>query len=106
VTGNKEAFKKTESSVRSKELKHNNASRGARPSTSQIMLFLDADDTASENGGTIVNNQPDSVDAHGASGSCMNFVDGHAEWVRSPDYHRVLNFSQDGNSTWQTPGSH
>lgn len=105
--GNNIALKKTESSVHSKVLKINNAARGAMPGAAQVLLFLDADDTAggADNLGTIINNQPDSVDPHGAKGTCMNFVDGHAQWVKSPDYYNVLNLSQDGNGTWKTVGN-
>ena len=61
------------------------------------------DDTAGDTLGSPHNNWPDAPDAHGAGGSCMNFLDGHAQWVKTQEYLKVLNFSQDGNSV--PPGS-
>jgi hypothetical protein len=34
---------------------------------------------------------------------CMNFCDGHAQWIKRKDYLRVLNLSQDGNATEPGP---
>jgi hypothetical protein len=63
------------------------------------MPMLDADDTASGGLGSSHNNWPDPEDNHGAAGTCMNFCDGHAQWIKRTDYLRVLNTSQDGNQT-------
>jgi hypothetical protein len=62
------------------------------------LLMLDSDDTAGDNLGSTHNNWPDKEDNHGASGTCMNFTDGHAQWVRKKEYLRVLNLSQDSNN--------
>ena len=90
-------IKKTEASVNAKVIKKTIGMWGARPGPSQIMLFLDADDSGSEGLGSTHNNWPDPEDNHGASGTCMNFCDGHAQWIKRTDYLNVLNMSQDGN---------
>jgi prepilin-type N-terminal cleavage/methylation domain-containing protein len=96
----KAVLKKTESSVNGKTVDFYIAARGARIGPSQIMLFLDGDDTASEQGlGSTHNNWPDPEDNHGAEGTCMNFCDGHGQWIKRIDHLRVLNTSQDGNQT-------
>ena len=90
-------IKKTESSVNSKVVTIYTAAKGVRPGPSQIMLFLDADDTGSDGLGSTHNNWPDKEDNHGAEGTCMNFCDGHAEYIKRVNYLNVLNTSQDGN---------
>ena len=90
-------LKKTERSVNSKVVTKYTSALGVRPGASQIMLMLDGDDTGSEGLGSTHNNWPDKEDNHGATGTCMNFTDGHAQWVKRPDYLKVLNTSQDGN---------
>jgi hypothetical protein len=70
-----------------------------RPGPTLILLFLDADDSGSEGLGSSHNNWPDPEDNHGKEGTCMNFCDGHAQWVRRIDYLKVLNTSQDSNNT-------
>lgn len=92
------SVKKTESSVNSKVLSRFTELIGTSPGPSRILLFLDADDTAGGNLGSKHNNWPDPEDAHGASGTCMNFADGHAEWVKRTSYLKVLNTSQDSNN--------
>jgi prepilin-type N-terminal cleavage/methylation domain-containing protein len=72
---------------------------GTRPGASQVLLFLDADDSSSTGMGSSHNNWPDPEDNHGASGTCMNFCDGHAEWIKRQRYLEVLNLSQDSNNT-------
>jgi hypothetical protein len=72
---------------------------GTRPGAARVMLFLDADDNSSTGLGSTHNNWPDPEDNHGASGTCMNFCDGHAEWVKRTKYLEVLNLSQDANQT-------
>ena len=91
-------IKKTESSVNSKVIRRSFASIGSRPGASNIMLFLDADDSGSEGLGSTHNNWPDKEDNHGADGTNMNFCDGHARWIKRADYLKVLNRSQDGNA--------
>jgi len=100
IFGTFNGTKKTESSINSRVNKLYLA--GSTPRASQNILFLDADDSASASSGaqgSSHNNWPDPEDAHGASGTCMNFCDGHAEWIKTKQYLRVLNFSQDSNAT-------
>ena len=92
------SIKKTEQSVSSKTITKYAKALGSKPGPSQILLFLDADDTGSGGLGSTHNNWPDPEDNHGASGTCMNFCDGHAQWVNRTDYLRVLNTSQDSNN--------
>jgi prepilin-type N-terminal cleavage/methylation domain-containing protein len=97
--GSSVSVKKTEASVNSKTIRRYSGALGSRPGPSQILLFLDADDSGSEGLGSAHNNWPDPSDNHGAAGTCMNFCDGHAQWIRRLDYLRVLNLSQDSNNT-------
>ena len=96
--GNNITIKKTESSANAKAIQKFSGNFGTRPGPSRILLFLDADDSGSEGLGSSHNNWPDPEDNHGATGTCMNFCDGHAQWVKRIDYLNVLNLSQDGNS--------
>jgi hypothetical protein len=92
------ALKKTEKSVNSKAIEKYPPALGNRRGPSNILLFLDADDTHAEgNLGSTINNWPDPEDNHGATGTCMNFCDGHAQWIKRLDYLKVLNLSQDEN---------
>ncbi len=97
--GKTTGLKKTEASVNAKAIKIYNRARGDRPGPSRVLLFLDADDTAAEGTGSAYNNWPDPMDNHGSSGTCMNFCDGHAQWIRKNEYLSVVNLSQDGNAT-------
>ncbi len=99
VNGSVVGVKKTESSVNSKVITRYTAALGQRPGPSQILLILDADDSAGENLGSRHNNWPDPEDAHGASGTIMTFCDGNTRWIKRSDYLKVLNTSQDGNAT-------
>jgi prepilin-type N-terminal cleavage/methylation domain-containing protein len=92
------SIKKTESTVNAKVIKRYTEALGNRPGASQILLFLDADDSGSEGLGSTHNNWPDPEDNHGALGTCMNFCDGHAEFVKRNRYLKVLNTSQDSNN--------
>jgi len=91
------SIKKTQASVNAKSLTIYNQALGIRPGASRILLFLDADDTAPEGLGSSHQNWPDPEDNHGATGTCMNFCDGHAQWIKRSDYLRTLNTSQDSN---------
>jgi len=97
--GNSYALKKTESSVNAKSIKHYSGAIGVKPGPSHVLLFLDADDNGSDGLGSTHNNWPDPEDNHGATGTCMNFCDGHAQWIKRSDYLNVVNLSQDGNAT-------
>jgi prepilin-type N-terminal cleavage/methylation domain-containing protein len=96
--GTSSSLKKTEASVSAKAIQKYSNNLGVRPGPSKILLFLDADDSGSEGLGSTHNNWPDPLDNHGASGTCMNFCDGHAQWVKRVDYLSTLNLSQDGNA--------
>jgi prepilin-type N-terminal cleavage/methylation domain-containing protein len=95
--GNGISLKKTISSVNSKVIKTYSAAKGARSGATQVLLFLDGDDRAAEGQGSTYNNWPDPEDNHGKTGTCMNFCDGHAQWVKRTDYIRTHNMSQDSN---------
>jgi prepilin-type N-terminal cleavage/methylation domain-containing protein len=92
------SLKKTVSSVNSKVLKKYTDGIGSKPGPSQVLLFLDGDDSGAEGLGSTHNNWPDKEDNHGETGTCMNFCDGHAQWVKRTAYLRVLNTSQDSNT--------
>jgi len=91
--------KKTLNSINAKVITRYSAALGLAPGPSQILLMLDGDDTASSGLGSQHNNWPDPMDNHGATGTCMNFTDGHARWVTKKEYLKVLNTSQDSNNT-------
>jgi prepilin-type N-terminal cleavage/methylation domain-containing protein len=97
IFGTFAGVKKTERTVNSRVNTLYRA--GTCPGSAQILLFLDADDTSSTGLGSSHNNWPDPEDNHGETGTCMNFCDGHAEWIKRKRYLEVVNFSQDGNST-------
>jgi prepilin-type N-terminal cleavage/methylation domain-containing protein len=95
--------KKTERSIGAKVIAKYSSALGRHVSPSEILLFLDADDNGSGGLGSTHNNWPDPEDNHGAEGTCMNFCDGHAQWIKRDKYLQVLNLSQDGNSTEPGP---
>ncbi len=70
---------------------------GTRPGPSRILLMADGDDTASL-GGSLHNNWPDPDNNHGSSGTCMNFCDGHVEWVKISRFLEVWNMGMDDNN--------
>ena len=96
-------IKKTEKSIGSKIITQYSGALGQHVSPTDILLMLDADDTAGNALGSPHNNWPDKEDAHGAEGTCMNFCDGHAQWIKRMDYLKVVNLSQDGNATEPGP---
>jgi prepilin-type N-terminal cleavage/methylation domain-containing protein len=96
--GSSVSVKKTESTINSKIITRYSEALKTAPGPSNILLMLDSDDTAENNLGSTHNNWPDKEDNHGATGTCMNFTDGHAQWVRKQEYLRVLNLSQDSNN--------
>lgn len=91
-------IKKTESSVNSKVITRYTEALRTAPGPSNILLMLDADDSAESNLGSTNNNWPDKEDNHGELGATMNFTDGHARFVKRQEYLRVLNLSQDSNN--------
>jgi prepilin-type N-terminal cleavage/methylation domain-containing protein len=90
--------KKTEASVNSKIITRYTEALRTAPGPSNILLMLDADDSGAEGLGSSNNNWPNKEDNHGDFGTCMNFTDGHAQFVRRKEYLRVLNMSQDSNN--------
>jgi len=101
IFGTFDGMKKTEKNVGSFTLTHYVAKIGMRASSSDIILFLDGDDTAGALGSSH-NNWPDADNNHGAAGTCMGFCDGHASWIRRMDYLDVMNTSSDGNAVEPT----
>ena len=97
------SVKKTEKSIGNKIITKYSAALGQHVSPTDIMLALDADDTGSGGLGSTHNNWPDAEDNHGADGTCMNFCDGHAQWVKRTDYLKIINLSQDSNQTEPGP---
>src|ERR1700744_2844987 len=95
-------IKKTERMLASYTLKNYVGHIGIRPGPSQVMLFLDGDDTGTAGTDNPNNNWPDPGNNHGTSGLCMNFLDGHAEFVKTINYLNVLNPGQDGNQAVPT----
>jgi prepilin-type N-terminal cleavage/methylation domain-containing protein len=96
--GSSVSVKKTEKSISSKVITKYSAALGRRVSPTEVLLMLDADDSGSSGLGSTHNNWPDKEDNHGAEGTCMNFCDGHAQWIKRKDYLNVLNLSQDSNN--------
>lgn len=103
IGGVSTSVKKTEKSLSGKVIGKYSGALGQHVSPTDIMLMLDADDTASAGLGSTHNNWPDAQDNHGADGTCMNFCDGHAQWVKRVDYLKVINLSQDSNNTEPGP---
>ena len=71
--------------------------KGVKPGPSRILLFADGDDTSAF-GGSVHNNWPDPDNNHGAEGTCMNFCDGHAQWVPLRQFLDVWNMGMDDNN--------
>ncbi|MCX6891382.1 MAG: prepilin-type N-terminal cleavage/methylation domain-containing protein [Verrucomicrobia bacterium] len=97
--GTTASIKKTQKSVSSKVITRYSLALGTVAGPSQILLMLDGDDTADAQLGSTHNNWPDPEDNHGATGTCMNFTDGHAQWVKRAEHLKVINTSQDSNNT-------
>ena len=107
IFGVAQAMKKTEQMLNTYTLKSYAGHIGLKPGPSQVLLFLDGDDTG---GGADPqnpnNNWPDPGNNHGSAGTCMNFCDGHAQWVKRINYLDTVNTSQDDNQVppaGQTP---
>lgn len=104
IFGTADDMKKTENMLATYSLKNYNHHIGMIPGPSQVMLFLDGDDTG---GGADPanpnNNWPDPGNNHGATGTCMNFCDGHAQWIKTANYDDTIDTSQDGD-TIHVPG--
>lgn len=96
VFGTADSMKKSEKMLASYALKNYHHYIGMKPGPSRVILFLDGDDTG---GGADPQNQnnnwPDPGNNHGASGTCMSFCDGHAQWIKTQNYDDVMDTSQD-----------
>ena len=98
IFGVAQGKKKTEGMLAAYTLDNYAGHIGMQPGPSRVMLFLDGDDTGSgANSQNPNNNWPDPGNNHGAAGVCMNFCDGHAQWVPLKFYLDTINTSQDGN---------
>jgi prepilin-type N-terminal cleavage/methylation domain-containing protein len=98
IFGTIHGIKKTETSLNNYTLTVYTGHIGMRPGPSQINLFLDGDDLgAGAEADNPTQNWPDVGNNHGATGTCMNFCDGHAQWIRTMDYADVLSISSDDN---------
>ncbi|MEI9866431.1 MAG: prepilin-type N-terminal cleavage/methylation domain-containing protein [Limisphaerales bacterium] len=92
------SVKKSEKSINAKVITKYSAALGQKISPADVILILDGDDNVGSLGSPH-GNWPDNEDAHGAGGTCMNFCDGHAQWVKRLNYLKVKNLSQDENAT-------
>jgi prepilin-type N-terminal cleavage/methylation domain-containing protein len=101
IFGTFNGTKKTEKSINSRM--NTLYMAGTTPRPAQTLLFLDADDSSTSSSttakGSAHNNWPDPEDNHGETGTCMNFCDGHAQWIKRKEYLHVINLSQDSNAT-------
>jgi prepilin-type N-terminal cleavage/methylation domain-containing protein len=111
IFGVAQGMKKTETMLNAYTLKNYKYYLGMKPGPSRVLLFLDGDDNgAGADPANPNNNWPDPGNNHGATGTCMNFCDGHAQWVKTVNYDDTINTSQDGdsihipgpNGTWPT----
>jgi prepilin-type N-terminal cleavage/methylation domain-containing protein len=94
--------KKTEKEVLSHVLKNYTAMQGTVPGPSGVFLIMDGDDNKGDPNsqpGNVNNNWPDPGDNHGASGTCANFCDGHAEFIVRSRFMDVWNTGADNNRT-------
>src|ERR1043166_5862516 len=92
--------KKTEKEVAVHEIKSYAGALGMKPGPSGFFLVMDGDDTSSQPGALAsnpYNNWPDPGNNHGATGTCANFCDGHAEFIPLKNFLRVWNICQDSN---------
>lgn len=94
--------KKTEKNISGRTYLTYTKALGAKMSPSQIFLIADGDDTAGDPltaPGNKINNWPENGNNHGASGACMNFCDGRAEFVSQKRFLEVWSLGQDENRT-------
>jgi len=66
------------------------------PGPTRTWLETDADDLKASPP-VNYNDYPDSIDNHGADGANVNFVDGHALWIKQADWIFNYEISQDHN---------
>ncbi len=102
IPGEGEGRKKTERNISGRIMYNYTPMKGARIGPSQIFLIADGDDTSGDANASPqnkINNWPEAGNNHGASGTCMNFCDGHAEFVSIKKFLDVWNTGQDSNRT-------
>ena len=98
IFGTADGMKKTEKMLNTYALKNYNHHTGMIPGASQVVLFLDGDDTGGGADPTNPNNNwPDQGNNHGSAGTCMGFCDGHAQWIKTASYDDTMDTSQDGD---------
>lgn len=66
-----------------------------------VWIILDADEHTAGPGA--IENYPDSLDNHGASGANVAFVDSHAEWIKCREYVYRYELSEDAGRTKISP---
>jgi hypothetical protein len=94
--------KKTEKEVLGHEVKNYSGALGAKPGPAGYFLIMDGDDNSSDPNAAPNNpnnNWPDPGNNHGATGTCANFCDGHAEFIPLKHFLNVWNTCQDDTAT-------
>jgi len=92
--------KKTEREVLTRRIYNYTPYVGSSPGPTAFFLIMDGDDTSSDPNAqpnNPYNNWPDPGNNHGASGTCANFCDGHAEFIPLKKFLNVWNLGQDSN---------
>ena len=94
--------KKTEQHIQGREYFTYTKLKGSRMGPSHIFMIVDGDDNsgnAQTQPGNTHNNYPDPGNNHGATGTCMQFCDGHAMFVPLSKFLDTWNTGSDGNAT-------
>jgi hypothetical protein len=93
--------KKTEKEALNREIYNYTSYVGGKPGPCAFFLIMDGDDTsglANAAPDNFFNNWPDPGNNHGKTGTCANFLDGHAEFIPLKRFLDVWNLGQDSNS--------
>lgn len=88
--------KKTEKTVVNYTIKNYAKAIGSKPGPSAVMLMVDKDNNTPARPDK-QSNYPNKGDNHDDVGGDMNFCDGHAAFVKTKDWNRTWNISQDTN---------
>jgi prepilin-type N-terminal cleavage/methylation domain-containing protein len=92
--------KKTERNIQSRIYINNTKLKGTKMSPSAVYLIADGDDTAGDPltaPGNKFNNYPEDGNNHGNRGACLNFCDGHAEFVPQAKWIDMWAIGEDSN---------